>query len=199
MGRISDQERLRRLNDLQAYEEDGLGVSEIAEKTGMSIMAIKRLKAYREGLMKADLTPEDLSEKRGEFFLEFTEASVEAKDLFLMYKLPVECPLCKGTCIVKVKEVEKLCRSCKGLGYLHNTSDAVKFLKVWVEIIEKKASLFGLDNVKFDVLNQQFNFGKELYSAPIKLSGEALRMSERLAKRIIVDHEDGKKAELEDG
>ena len=201
MPGISNDEKQRRLAVISDLLKEDKTDYAIAKETGMSLMAVKRNITYLKDLSKADLTPEDLAEKRSEIYVELIEATEEAKKLFEYHKKPFKCPTCDGTGIIEVvvayteKGVvynvgdRKVCKVCKGLGLIHNAKDAERFLRVWVEVIDRKASIFGLDKVKGDslVINQQFNTG----NLPTdKISGKTAEAMNKIAKSIIKEHED---------
>ena len=81
------------------------------------------------------------------------------------------------------------CTQCKGFGIIQKTTDADRFFKSWIETIEKKAALFGLDNVKSDsfTVNQQFN-SLDMTGVE-KVSGEAARLVSKLKDSLIEAHE----------
>lgn len=191
-GRITDEERARRLFDIERLEQDGKSSSQISEELGLSLPVVQRSQKYLENLKKADITPEILAEKRSELYLEYTEIADKARKQFELYELPFTCKMCNGTGKVvveikkKVKEIP--CKDCKGQGALHRPKDANRFLTTWADIIEKKAKLFGLDSVKSDVI--QFNqFNSNQYIPDRKISGTARKHADKLAQTLKDDHE----------
>lgn len=195
-GRISDSERSQRLHAIDQYNEEGLTNYEIAKTMGVSIDVVKRLQAYLKNLQKADISPKELAEKRSELYLELTEASAEAKKLFDEYKIPTICPRCNGSCIIvhfnkkNSKEYEVTCEVCRGLGEIHKSLEANKFFRSWLDAIEKKAKLYGLDNQRNDAILQQFNFHGDRYIPDMKMTGKTRELSEKLADKIKQEHED---------
>ena len=202
-GRISDVERAQRLHAIDLYNQDGLTDYEITQKMGVSINVVKRLQSYLQNLQKAEISPKELAEKRSELYLELTEASGEAKKLFDEYKIPTPCPGCKGIGVSKAYnkkteiEYEIACRICGGMGSLHRAMEANKFFQSWIDTIEKKAKLYGLDNQKGDSVLQQFNFGGK-YVPDIKIAGKSRELSERLAIKLKEDHENRVKVPQDD-
>ena len=155
-------------------------------------MVVKRGQIYLKNLQQADLTPEVLSKKRSELYLELSEATEEAKELYELYKHPNRCEYCEGTGkvkkVVKKKEETSTCGICNGQGYTHRPRDAERFLRAWVDIVEKKAKLYGFDNVKTGEVYQQFNFNKE-YVPEIRLPQETQSQVRTLATKIKEAHE----------
>lgn len=199
-GRITDEERAKRLFEIDRLEQEGYSDSKISDELGLSIQVIQRSKKYLENLKKADITPEVLAEKRSELYLEYVEIAEEAKRQFELYKSPIQCKYCKGSGEVdKVVNdvlvmddfgnvIKIVCEKCKGNGYFHHPRDANRFLETWSSIIEKKAKLYGLDNVKSDVI--QFNqFNSNQYIPDMKISGRAKTVADNLAKMLKEDHE----------
>ena len=199
-GRINDEERARRLFEIDRLEQEGYSDSKISDELGLSIQVIQRSKKYLENLKKADITPEVLAEKRSELYLEYVEIAEEAKRQFELYKNPTQCKYCKGLgeinkivndilVIDEFGNIAKIvCEKCKGNGYFHYPKDANRFLETWSSIIEKKAKLYGLDNIKSDII--QFNqFNSNQYIPDMKISGKAKKVVDNLAKMLKDDHE----------
>jgi predicted transcriptional regulator len=154
-GNISSVERFKRLHEIKAYSEEGKTDNEIAKLTGMSIMAVKRNKKYLEELSVADLTSEEIGKKRGEIYVELVEATLEAQKMFEKYRDSGE------------------------------PNHAKKFFSSWLEAIQMRARLYGLDNIKADSylqINQQFN-------APIVPDRIDVEVGERIAKMLKDSHE----------
>jgi len=193
MARISDSERAQRLHAIDQYNQEGKTDYEIAKTMGVSIDVVKRLQSYLSNLQKAEISPQELAEKRSELYLELTEASAEAKKLFDEYKLPTKCPRCDGTSVlIRIKnevEYKITCDVCKGLGEITKSLEANKFFQSWLEAIEKKAKLYGLDNQKSDSIFQQFNINSDKYIPEMKIVGKTKDLSERLAKQLKEEHE----------
>lgn len=194
LARITDDERVRRLFQIDKLSQDGYSDSAISTELGLSIDVIKRSQKYLENLRTADITPEVLAEKRSELYLEYNEIAAEAKKQYELYQDPRLCGYCKGTGeITNDKGVANTCEKCKGQGAMHNPRDANRFLVTWTAIIEKKAKLFGLDNIKNDNVIQfnQFNQNNE-YVPEIKLTGAARQLSKKLATALKESHEKSK-------
>jgi len=157
-GNITDVERVKRLHTIKDLQEQGLKDNQIADKLGMSYMAVRRACLYLKELERADLTQEDLAKKRSELYLKLTEAEAEVKRLFDLYKDPIICPLCNGTGKKVEEEAEdKLCKKCGGLGYIHDSLNANRFHAEWLSTIEKMMKLYGLDMIKPEVIiNNQY-------------------------------------------
>jgi len=201
MSAISNEERARRLVEIKRLQNDGKTDYFISKKLSLPIQTIKREIKYLELLSRGDISPEELAEKRSELYIELVEATEEAKKLFELYKRPSLCPMCdgEGYNIIDEKFVKSgiiynegdkfPCSQCKGLGALHRTVDADRFFKSWLETIEKKAALFGLNNVKSEgfTVNQQFN-SLDMTGVE-KVSGEAARIVNKLKDSIINEHE----------
>jgi hypothetical protein len=64
-------------------------------------------------------------------------------------------------------------------------------LITWAEILERKAKLFGLDNIKSEnIINfNQFN-SNQYVSDPMKITGDARRTADNLIKIIKENHEE---------
>ena len=95
-GNVTDAERLKRVLAIDRLVEDGLGDSQIAEELAIGLIAVKNAKKYMVELKKADLTGQDIAEKRAETYLKLVKAETEAETLFNMYKTPITCPECNG-------------------------------------------------------------------------------------------------------
>jgi len=190
-GRITDDERAKRLFEIERLEQEGLSDSKIAETLGLSLPVVKRAQKYLENLKKADITPEVLAEKRAELYLEYTEIAEEAKRQFELYKNPSPCGYCSGTGKVQSADGTKIltCLDCKGQGSLHYPKDANRFLITWSEVVEKKAKLFGLDNIKSDNIIQFNQFNANEYIPDMKITGQAKALSEKLSCMLKENHE----------
>jgi len=201
MAAITNEERARRLGEIKRLQDDDKTDHAIAEEIGLPLQTVKREIKYLDLLGRSNLTPEILAEKRSELYLELVEATGEAKKLFELYKRPTVCPICNGAGYKVVDQdftkagiIYKIgdnfpCAQCRGFGIIHRTTDADRFFKSWLETIEKKAALFGLDNVKSEgvTVNQQFNSldvtGVE------RVSGATAKLVNKLKHSIIDEHE----------
>ena len=201
-GNITDAERVKRLMEIKPLVDDGLSDNQIAEKTGFALMTVKRQRKYLEELRKADITDEEVAEKRAELWIDLDELAVEAQTIFEKHKMPFQCPLCKGSGLItnkksksknKNEDGQLICSNCKGLGYIHNTKVAKEFLTSMLEIVDRKMKLYGLDQVKSAVtINQQFNQNS---FTPDKVP-HAVR--EKISKTLIESHESRAKRKLAD-
>ena len=195
LARITDDERARRLFQIDRLVQDGYSDSAISTELGLSIDVVKRSQKYLENIKTADITPELLAEKRSELYLEFNEIAAEAKKQYELYKEPRLCGYCKGVGEVSGKKDEGMvtCGKCKGQGAMHNPRDANRFLVTWTQVIERKAKLFGLDNIRNDNVIQfnQFNQNNE-YVPELKLTGAAKQLSKQLATALKESHEKSK-------
>lgn len=81
-GNISTYDRFKRLHEIRRLIEEGKTDNDIAKEIGMSLSAVQRNKQYLKDLAIADLTSEEVGEKRAELYLELLEASTEAQKLF---------------------------------------------------------------------------------------------------------------------
>jgi hypothetical protein len=155
LGNITAEDRFRRLHEIKNLLEEGKTDTEISADLGLSVQTIRRNKKYLENLSTADLTSSEIAEKRSELYIELLEAAAEAKDLFVKFK----------------KE--------KG-GELN----ARRFFTAWLETIQMRAKLFGLDNIKVESYTQVNNLH---YNPPEKINAE---IGDRIAKMIKAAHED---------
>ncbi len=201
MSAISDVDRVKRLHEIEKCNQENMTNHEISKKLGLPIPTVERCQKYLEDLGRADITPEVLSKKRSELYLELSEATEEAKSLFNMYKTPQKCKYCEGTGIItkikKEKEVESVCTRCHGYGHTHRTKDAERFYRTWIETIEKKAKLYGLDNVKNENTFQQFNIDNRQYVPDMKIPSRLKSQTRKLADKIKESHEENLKKNRE--
>ena len=122
--------RFKRLHEVKKLVEEGKSSKEISEELGITNTSVDRSKRYLKELSVADLTNEEIANKRSEFFLEYEEI---------------------------VEEIKGMYNIAKGAGELLASK---RFLNLWKEVVEAKAKLYGLDTVKastFLQVNQQFN------------------------------------------
>lgn len=133
MGNVSSIDRFKRLEAIKKLSEDGKTDQEIADLTGISIMAVKRNQTYLKNLQLSDLTPEQVAEKRSEIYLELIEAGDKAKDLHDKYE--------------QTGDLKKLTQA---KGYYH----------IWLKTLEMRAMLYGLNSIKIPPaiqVNNQYN------------------------------------------
>jgi hypothetical protein len=164
MSNISKIDSLKRLYTVRELVEDGKSDTEIAEQLGMSLRTVQRNRKYLDDLSIADLTNKEIAQKREELYLELLSATEEIKSLFELYKTPKQCPVCNSIGAVTIlndrgEEIKSSCPLCFGSGLLHSPKDAKRFLDSWLEAIEMRAKLYGLDTMKVESLTQlnQFN------------------------------------------
>ena len=194
MARISDIERIKRLHEISALNDEGLSDSKIADKLSVDIMVIKRGQRYLEELGRADLTPEVLAGKRSELYLELESATEEAKRQYDLYSMPIECRYCSGSGYID----DVVCSKCHGVGSVHKPVHAERFLRVWLDMIERKAKLYGLDNIKSESTFQQFNFSRE-YEPDVVIPSGMKHQAKVLAKAIKDSHESKLRKAYEEG
>jgi len=152
----------------------------------VSLNVVKRLQLYLNNLETADITPAILGRKRSEIYLELSEASAEARELFFKYKKPIKCKKCDGKGLYN----DKMCTNCKGLGKVHSTLDANRFFQSWLSAIEKKAKLYGLDSIRSDTTLQQFNFHSDKDMDEMKVSKKS---DDKISDMLKKEHEEALK------
>lgn len=180
-------DKLKRLHKIKELVEEEKSDTEIAKTLGMSLRAVQRNKVYLKELEVADLTNKDIAEKRKELYLELLEATEEVKELFNFYKTPKICPICKGTGVLNAEDDDKKtkgCTLCNGKCVIHSPKDAKRFYDAWIEAIEMRAKLYGLDTMKVESLVQLNQFNQ--YNIPDKVDTES---GEILANMIKNQHE----------
>lgn len=123
--------RIKRLIQVKEYTDDGMSAVEIAKIFGCGKEAIDQDRRYIRELLDLGLTPDAINEKRGEIYLEYCDAGEEAKRMFESYR---DDPNAKST-------------------------DKKRMFMAWIDTIERKAKLWGFDNVKIDIgaVNTQIN------------------------------------------
>ena len=124
--------RFKRLIDVQLLDDGTKTVKEIAVELCIPESSVTQSKKYLKELLEYGLSLDTVQQKRSEFYLEYCQACQEAKQLFEKY------------------------RDKEG----SSATDIKRMLVAWVEIIDKKARLFGFDSVKTGDLNiasGQFN------------------------------------------
>lgn len=194
MPNITDKERVRRLQIVSECLDNGLTDYQIAKKMSLPIETVKRTIGRLEELRAAELSPEEVAEKRSELYLKLSDAAAEAIGQYEIYKTPIRCPKCKGEGFVietkKKRDIEVLCTNCKGLGWLHDPINSNRFLVTWSNILEKIAKLYGLDNVRQDgiTFNQQNVLNNVLPGDKIDA-----KTGEKITKLVIEAHENSRK------
>ena len=185
---VTQVERIKTVLAIKDLKDEGKTDTQIADDLGLNITTIKRHIKYIDELKTSDLTGKEIAAKRQELYLDLCEAELEAKKLFDLYKTPKVCNVCKGegfTLYKKTKDEEAYakCRVCGGLGHTLNTLDANRFFKSWLDVIDKKIGLYGLNNVKPDlIVNQQFNNYVPKEKVPTNVA-------EMISKKLIDSHE----------
>lgn len=153
LGNINTVERFQRLTAIKELLDEDFTDNEIAEELGMTVQTVRRNKKYLKELSISDLKPQDIAEKRAELYVELMGASSEAKGMYDKYK-----------------EEDK--------GLL-----ARNFFISWMETIQLRMKLYGLDAVKVDSLTQINNIS---YIEPDKIDLDAGR---KIADAIVRSHE----------
>ena len=195
MSNITKIDTLKRLHAVKSLIDDEKTDFEIAETLGMSLRTVQRNRKYLSDLAVADLTNNEIAQKREELYLELLEATNDIRQLFEFYRDAKLCPICKGEGVVNYKTKNKQgiespaqrgCGVCNGKGVLHFPKDAQRFFSSWLEAIDMRAKLYGLDTMKVESLTQlnQFN---QYNSVPERLDGESGRL---LADMLKKNHED---------
>jgi len=196
-GNISNIERLQKMCQVRDLVESGLTDTAIAKKIGVEPKSVQRMKKYLDELARTDLTSKEISKKRAELYLEITEAAVEAKKLFDKLKAWVPCKMCKGTGELTSKKDDsvKPCYHCKGLGGFIRSGDAKKFFDAWMDSIDRRMRLYGLDQMKGGdmIFNQQVNTNQ--YIAPDRVDG---RTAARITDALKSSHESSIQEKYED-
>lgn len=156
-GNVTYLDRFKRLQAIRDLKEEGKSDQEIADEIGMSLVAVKRNVKYLDDLAVSDLTSKEIAAKRQELFLELSEATNEAKALFEKYRDNTSS----------------------------SSTDIKRWFMAWLESIEAKAKLYGLDNLKVDNLiqvNTQNNYEVVKDSLPAGVK-------EKIARTLITEHE----------
>lgn len=219
-GNITQVERFRRMVQVRDLIDTGLSDSKIAEKLGMEITSVKRMKSYIKELSTAELTSKEIAKKRAELYIEITDAAMEARKLFNRFKEWVKCVECNGTGVIEVQEKCKVCKgkgilpgkkectvckgtgliiknkactNCKGLGGLINSGSAKKFFDAWMDAIDRRMRLYGLDSIKTGdiIFNQQINNGyvppDRVDTATADKLSKLLKDRHELSKRVLYE------------
>jgi len=125
--------RFVQLVDVQKYDDGTRTATEIADILGIPVSSVKQSRKYLRELLNYGVTPETIQEKRSEIYIEYCQACEEAKKLFEKY------------------------RDAKGSA----ATDIKRFLVTWVEIIDRKAKLFGFDGVRVGELNINTQYNQQ--------------------------------------
>jgi len=158
-GNITTIDRFKRLHAIKAGIDEGKSDNAIADELGMSLAAVKKNKKYLKDLAVSDLTSEEISEKRQEIYLELLEMTDEVKTLLEDWKGR------EGS----------------------SAADIRRWIVSWLEIVQLKAKLLGLDNVKKDTLSAYAQINQlNQYTNPGKIDRKA---GEKLAAMLKSQHE----------
>jgi len=158
VANISGADKFKRLYHIKEAIDEGKTDIDIAKELGMSLRAVQRNKSYLKDLAIADLTNKEISAKREELYLELLEATGEIRVLFDFYKEPKICPICKGEKVIIINEKTTPCTLCHSKGGIHFPKEARRFYDAWLEAVELRAKLYGLDTMKVDSLIQVNQF-----------------------------------------
>jgi hypothetical protein len=174
-GRLTDVERYRRYNQIEELRDQGKSELDISKELGIDIRQVHNGLKWLETLEVANITNKELAEKRKEIYQKLVEAFSEAVEMYEKLKVAEICNLCGGLGLIPTLDAteenpkKKTCPVCKGSGRLWNLDSANEFFKRRLEVLDKMAKLYGLDNVNSNTtINQQFNIGempKETVSA----------------------------------
>jgi len=145
---LSTVNRIQTLILVKERTDDGATSVQIAEELGVGKDTVDQYRRNIKELLELGLTPDTINEKRGELYLEYCDAATEAKQLFIQYR---DAPEAKST-------------------------DKKRMLMAWVEILDRKAKLWGFDNVRIDVgqINTQINQGVEIVDKIDKLTKQKI-------------------------
>ncbi len=117
---LTKADRFRRLSEIRNLLEDGKTPHEISKELGLPILTVQRNIKYLDELAIAEISPEELANKRSELYLELIEAASEAKSLFDRHKID------------------------------GNSLEIKRYFDMWLETIKTRASIYGLDSFKAD-------------------------------------------------
>jgi len=81
-GQIDTVERIRRINLINELLIEGKTDKEISQELNIPIVTVKRNIRYIDDLKTADLSSEEIGEKRAELFVELLDAAEKAKTLY---------------------------------------------------------------------------------------------------------------------
>lgn len=123
-GNITTVEKIQRLSSIKEMIEDEKSDSQISKETGMNLASVKRNRKYLEELSVSDITTEERAERRSELYIELVDASKEAQELFEKYKND------------------------------DKATSAKMFFSSWLETIQLRMKLYGLEIHKADSFTQ---------------------------------------------
>ena len=155
-GRATLKDSLIRLKKISELVDQGLTTEQICKDLDLSVHIVNKHRHYLKDLQIADLTKEDIAKKRSQLYQEMEEVEAEVRD-----------------------SVDEL-RLDKKIKY----STLKTYLDLWKGIIESKARMFGVLEIKTEglTINQQIN-------APIIKDRLNKTTREKLSKLIIDQHE----------
>jgi len=157
-GNISNTERYKRLSEIKRLIDEDKSPDEISSETGLSLSVVKTNIKYLDELSTIDLSPVEIGKRREELYVELIEATEEARKMFQYYK-----------------QNDK-------------ATSAHMFFTAWLNSINLRASLFGLDKVPSTPTNQVNtqinNYSREKIDSSI---------GSKIADMIKKQHEDSRK------
>jgi len=166
-GRLTDVERYRRYNEIEELKDKGMSVLDISKELGIDTRQVTNGLKWLETLEVANITNKEIAEKRKEIYQKLVEAYAEAVEMYESLKVVEICVLCAGTGLADTVEStpenpkKKTCPACRGKGSFSNLDSANEFFKRRLEVLDKMAKLYGLDNIEAGTtINQQFNFNE---------------------------------------
>jgi len=163
---LSVVDQIKRLKQIQELKNEGKNGKEIAEILGISEPVVSNNLSYLRDLQIADLTSQDIAGKRAELFLQLSEVENEVKTQYEQFK--------------DVKAY---------------SNDARAYLRLWKDVIEAKARMFGVDVIKTEgiVINQQINT-----NTVREVEKMSLTVRDKIAKAIVDNHETEIRQKFED-
>lgn len=153
---ISTVDRFSRFLDVYRLDDGTRTVQEIADELDVPHKTIANIKRYIKELLEHGISPEALNDKRVEFYLEYCEAGAEAKSLFEKYR-----------------DADA------------NAVDIKRFLTSWIEIIDKKAKLYGLEGTRVG----EININTQVNQMNSSVDQVESRVQKRIAEVMKEEHE----------
>ena len=155
-GRVSLVDSIIRLKKISELVDDGKTSKEISKEMDVSLYIVERNRSYLNNLQIADLTKEDIAKKRSILYIEMETVEAEVR-----------------------KHLDAL-KDAKEKKY----STIKSYLEFWKSIIDSKARMYGVLEIKTDlVFNQQINVS----AVKDELDNSS---REAIAKAMIKNHED---------
>lgn len=139
-------EKFQRLEKIKELVDEGKDETFIANELNIPVITIRRNMKYLEDLELSDIASKDRSEKRAELYLELLNAATQAQELFATAK------------------------------NLDKHSAARSAFSSWMETVQLRMRLYGLENFKFESytqINNQVNQYTEKERVP-KAIGEKI-------------------------